>query len=454
MNIRLVIGLALVGLIVLAGVAVSRIDPIARTGSGYIAKIACSEVFVAGRDPAAVMSAEFKGIDPALERVSVKFDIDDKTVATSLFGMGRSRAVYREGYGCTLAGAGEILELPALPGAGAPDDRALIRSGNAALEAVFDAAMADASAGHRALLAMRGGEIIGERYAEGFGPDTRMLSWSMAKSVTADMVGAAVLRGVLDIDDAPPVPEWREADDPRRAITWRDLLRMESGLAFDESYGAPMSDVNRMLFQSADTGGVAADQPAAAPPGEVWAYSSGTTNLIQRALRTALTEAGIDYHRFPRGALFGPLGASSAVLEPDASGVFVGSSFLYATARDWARLGQLHLQDGVWQGVRLLPEGWTDFVRTPVAASDNEYGGQFWLNLDGLSGRGRRFPELPASAFMMSGHEGQYVVMMPDEDIVLVRLGQTRGAIPFEVAGPVLGAMRRAIVEAPDATDG
>ncbi len=410
-------------------------------------------MFVAGRDPAIVTSVEFKGIDPALERVAVAIDPEAKTITASLFGLGRSRAVYRDGYGCTLDAGGEIASLPVLPAISARNGAPAIALENAALDAVFDAAMADKAAGHRALLAMQGGQIIGERYAEGFGPETRMLSWSMAKSITAAMVGAAVLRGILDIDDAPPVPEWREADDPRQAISWRDLLRMESGLAFEESYGAPMSDVNRMLFQSADTGGVAADQPAAAPPGEVWAYSSGTTNLIQRALRTALTEAGVDYHRFAQDALFGPLGATSAVLEPDASGVFIGSSFLYATARDWAKLGQLHLNDGVWDGVRILPEGWTDFVQDPVAASDNEYGGQFWLNLDGPSGRERRFPELPATAFMMSGHEGQYVVMIPEEDIVLVRLGQTRGAVPFEVSGPVLGAMRRAVIEAPDASN-
>jgi CubicO group peptidase (beta-lactamase class C family) len=202
---------------------------------------------------------------------------------------------------------------------------------------------------------------------------------------------------------------------------------MQSGLAFEEDYGTATSDVNVMLFRSRDTGAVAAKKTLAHEPGTHWSYSSGTTNLLARTLRGVLESNGREFPAFARNNLFSPLGAASVVMEPDASGVFIGSSFMYATAQDWARLGQLYMQDGVWNGERLLPAGWTDFVAEPAAASDGRYGGQFWLNRDGSSGRQRDLPALPEDMYYMSGHEGQYVFIVPSTDIIIVRLGVTRG---------------------------
>jgi CubicO group peptidase (beta-lactamase class C family) len=223
---------------------------------------------------------------------------------------------------------------------------------------------------------------------------------------------------------------------------------MQSGLEFSEVYEDPFSDSSRMLFASRDAGLVAAQNKAAYPPGDVWSYSSGTTNLVARTLRQVLAEKGVDLQTFAREQVFGPIGAASFVLETDGAGNPVSSSYVYATARDWAKLGQLYLQDGVWNGQRLLPEGWTEYVRMPTKASDGEYGAQFWLNFDGAK-RKRYVPGLPEDVYYMAGHEGQYVFIVPDKNAVIVRLGMTRGAVPIEVAGPVVSELYDAIDDLP-----
>ena len=264
-----------------------------------------------------------------------------------------------------------------------------------------------------------------------------------AKSVTGTLIGAAAERGLIDIDAPAPVAEWKDA---RAAITWNDLMRMQSGLAFDETYGDPSSDVSRMLFAAHEAAAVAASQKPIYAPGARWAYSSGTTNILARALRTALEATGADYHAFPAEALFSPLGAASATMEVDSAGNFIGSSYAYATARDWAKLGQLYLNDGVWNGVRLLPEGWSAYVASPTAASDGEYGAQFWLNRDG-DGRQHYLPGAPENVYYFAGHEGQYVFIVPDSNAVIARTGITRGAVPIQIVAPTLARIVAAIGE-------
>lgn len=423
-------------------------DRLIRIGAGYKAKIACSEVFVAGRDARAVIGGEFAGMPAVMEKIKVKPDMDARTMrAHGPFGLGRARAVYRDGYGCTLANAGRIAPLPEAPAGfeAAPWPEA---PGNPAIDRALEAAFAANAAGHRAVLVAVDGKIAAERYAEGFDASTPFLSWSMAKSVTATLAGAAALGGYLDVGDPAPVPEW-EGDAEYAEIAWNDLLRMRSGLAFGEDYAAPRSDVNRMLFEKADAGGFAAAMPVAHVPGEVWYYSSGTTNIIARTLSQVLAQNRLALHAFAHEAVFKPIGAASVVLEPDASGHFIGSSFVYATARDWARLGQLYLQDGVWDGERLLPEGWADYVRTATAASDRQYGAQFWLNGDGEN-RPRFFPGVPEEMYFFSGHEGQYVFIIPDKRMVIVRTGLTRGRSAMEAVAPLVKEIYDA-VGAPDA---
>ncbi len=426
---------------------------LARVAAAYKAKALCSEVFLAGRDPGAVLDHEFAGISPAVDRVGVRIDDKKKTVGASLYGLGAVRVRYRDGFGCTIeaGGAPALLNAPEAPISPQPWEAALHNPGAmaarvdyAALEAALDGAFADAAANTRAILVAVDGRIVAERYAPGFDASTPFLSWSMGKSVTASLVGAAMLRGYLDVNDPAPVPEWKD-DAARSAIAWNDLLRMQSGLEFDESYDDPSSDVSTALFRAREAGAVAAGKSLIHRPGEVWSYSSGTTNLVARTLSQVLAARGIDYYQFAREALFAPLGATSFVLEPDSAGNSIGSSYIYATARDWARLGELYLEGGVWNGARLLPEGWTDYVRAPTPASDREYGAHFWLNLDGAKGRTRWVPGLPEEVYSMSGHEGQYVFIIPGKRAVVVRTGLTRDRLPIEVVGPTLAAIYRAI---------
>jgi CubicO group peptidase (beta-lactamase class C family) len=184
-----------------------------------------------------------------------------------------------------------------------------------------------------------------------------------------------------------------------------------------------------MLFLEGDFAGYTAKQPLAAEPGTVWSYASGTTNLLCRIMRQRVGGSDSDYFNFPRTALFGKLGMTSAILEPDASGTFAGSSFAYATARDWARFGQFYLQDGVWNGERLLPEGWVAYSTTPApGAPQGRYGAHWWLNA-GIPGNpeSRPYPSLPPDLYYASGHEGQFLVVVPSRQAVIVRLGVTRG---------------------------
>jgi CubicO group peptidase (beta-lactamase class C family) len=292
--------------------------------------------------------------------------------------------------------------------------------------AMLDHAFAASPAGDLgrtdALVVIHAGRLIAERYGEGFGPDATCWSWSMAKSITQALVGMAVKDGLIDIHAPADVPEWSAAGDPRGAITLDQLLRMSSGLAFVEIYEeGQVSDVREMLFGSGkdDVAAYAAARPLAHPPGSVWSYSSGTTNIICRTLQRALGRFGAEFEAWMRERLFDPLGMASVIPKFDAAGTFIGSSYAFATPRDFARFGLLYLRDGVWEGRRLLPEGWVDYARSPtfqqagVPASD-AYGAHWWL---GLAGPG---------SFSANGYDGQYIVICPDRDLIIVRNGVSR----------------------------
>ncbi len=449
-----VVSATVIGIVTAAVFAYGKTNGLVRTGAGYKAKVACSEVFLAGRNADDVLSGEFDDIDPLLDRIPVKIDPEKREAfASGPLGLGQAKAIFRDGYGCTLVNGGGVTSLPSLdplvasapwPEAPPVSGKALPHVDYAALDFALTNAFEKNRLNHRAVLVAVDGKIIAERYAEGFSKETSFLSWSAAKSVTATLVGAAVLEGLIDINDPAPVPEW-QGDDERAAITWSNLLHMQSGLAFSEDYANPNSDVNRMLFHEPGAGAVAADQPLIHPPGTFWDYSSGTSNIIARALRQVLDDTGKDYYTFAQLAIYGPIGATSITMEPDASGANIGSSFIYATARDWARLGQLYLEDGVWNGAQLLPEGWINYVTAPAAATDNHYGAHFWLNRDGKDGRVRFVPGLPEGMYFMSGHEGQFVYIIPDKRMVIVRTGITRGEAPREAIVPLLEEIYTAV---------
>jgi CubicO group peptidase (beta-lactamase class C family) len=251
----------------------------------------------------------------------------------------------------------------------------------------------------------------------------------MTKSVFNALVGVAVKEGKLAVNEPVRVSQWSTPGDLRARISVNDLLHMSSGLAFNESQAGLSSDVLQMLFREPNMASFAANKSAEVTPGSRWRYSSGAVMVLSRVLRDALGDE--TYGEFPRVALFDPLGMTHAVIETDASGNFVASSYMYATAREWARFGQLYLRDGVWKGQRILPEGWVTYTRTPApAAPPSTYGALFWLSTP-AEYRGRR-ATVPTDAFHAVGHEGQFVTIIPSEDVVIVRLGRTRRPSAWE----------------------
>lgn len=312
--------------------------------------------------------------------------------------------------------------------------------------AAFDLAVTEAFAGPhpllgetRALLAVQGGRIVYERYAEGYSRDTRLVSWSMAKSITHALVGAAVLQGRVAIDAPMGNPHW-PAGDRRGSITWRQWLQMVDGSDYVENAETiALSGNANMLFGPGrrDAARWAAERPLSHAPGTHWNYSSAGTILISDALTRAVApEAANAAERRERmrtwmdSALFNRIGMTP-VVEFDPQGIFYGSSLIYATARDFARFGYLYLRDGVWDGVRVLPEGWVDFARTPGTGRNVDvYGAHWWLTPRTGTGRPDRsliVGDEMRDAFSAQGYEGQIIVVVPSKDLVLVRLGRFGG---------------------------
>lgn len=300
----------------------------------------------------------------------------------------------------------------------------------ARLEAALDSAMADPKA-TRALLVVEDGAIIGERYAPGYDASTRFLSYSMAKSFTATLVGILVGQGRLDVNASAPVPEWSEPGDPRRAIRLLDMLHMSSGIGSNESQDQPYSDVMAMLFGVGrhDVAHHGADHPLKYTPGTYFIYSNSTTNVLSGIVRRTVGDNEADYRRFMNEALFAPLGMRSVVPSFDARGTFIGSSFISASARDYARLGLLYLRNGEWNGRRILPESWVNFARTPAPASNGRYGAHFRLgpvySSSPVAAQGSpvRWPD---DVYSASGLYGQLISICPSRRLVVVVLGHTQ----------------------------
>jgi hypothetical protein len=257
--------------------------------------------------------------------------------------------------------------------------------------------------------------------------------WSMTKSVTNALVGILVKEGKLSLLDKNLMPQWNDQGDRRSQITLDGMLRMSSGLKFNESEGNPLGDLIQMLFGRANAAVYATNQPLEAAPNTKWQYSSGTTNIISNVIRNAIS-SDADYLAFPRRALFDRLGMSSAVIEPDALGTLIGSSFMYATARDWARFGLLYLQDGVWSGQRILPEGWVKYSRTPTElAPKKNYGAHFWLMNIGTQSR-------PSQILTAQGFQDQYIAIIPSHQLVIVHLGKNENATRQQFIPQILAA--------------
>jgi CubicO group peptidase (beta-lactamase class C family) len=419
-------------------------------GCAFKAKAVCAGVFISGRD-AETVAQEDVGFNPLFKLFKVKVDREARSVTCSFLGTGlfAKKAICLEGLGpVLLSGASEdslrgwkparIAPEPANPAAvpwpmgdqmpeGPLPERIRKADIDKAVSGLFAEPNPAKKLRTRAVLVIHEGRIVAERYASGIDKDMPLLSWSMAKSLANALVGILVKQGKLSIKDPAPVPEWAAAGDPRRAISLDELLRMSSGIEWFENYTEhPISDVNRMLFLQPDMGAYAAAKPLAARPGSRWSYSSGSTNIVCRVLRDAAggREA---FWAFPRRELFNKIGMRSAVWGVDASGTIIGSSYLYATARDYARFGLLCANDGVWEGESILPEGWMAYSTTPTPpASLGQYGAFFWLNRGNPGDPSRRpYPGLPQDLYLALGYQGQAIIMIPSRRVVIVRLGMT-----------------------------
>jgi len=402
-----------------------------RVGANYSAKIVCSNVFLADRDPQEVLRTDVQAPGVALLRLMrISVDRQHQVVRAGLLGfIGDGLAVARPGTGCTavpdgnldLVAAAHIAQsagAPAEPMASAPpaSPDALWPDGPAVTTIpTLDRLLTDdtlAGPGIRAIVVVDHGRIVAERYAHGFTPTTPLLGWSMTKSVLAGLVGLLISEHRLSLEQ--PGPWSSQAGDKRAQIRIADLLSMSSGLQFNETRGL-VSDLTTMLYMRPDMAGFARDQPLLHPPGEFWSYSSGTANILSRIVQ----DAGSAGAAYPKQNLFDPLGMTSAIMETDESGTLVGSSYMYATARDWARYGQFLLQQGVWQGREMLPQGYVAMMVSPVTASHGRYGhGLVWLDREPGD-------KLPEDCFWMEGHDGQSVAIIPSRGMVVVRLGLT-----------------------------
>ena len=413
-----------------------------RVAAGYAAKIVCSGVFVAGRDAAEVLRVDVQAPGhPLLSFVGVSVDREARVVRAGLLGFaGRGLAVARDGTGCAsvpdgdlqAAAAHRVARAPSLPGAPLPWPQGeLVGAPLADLQALLrDPALT--GPGMRAVLVLRDGRVVAETYAEGFAAHTPLAGWSMTKTVTAALIGTLMNQRRLGFGDTRLFAEW--GLDARAGISLGDLMAMSSGLAFNEAYGS-VSDVTRMLYLEPDMAHFAAGQPLLHAAGTKFSYASGSTVLLSRLWQGKLADPA-QALAYPRTALFEPLGMRTAVMEADARGTFVGSSYMHASARDWARFAQLLLDDGMAAGRRLLPPGFVSLLRQPAPAAAGRYGrGQVWLRgprgaLPADQDADTGFA-LPADTFWMLGHDGQSIALVPSRNVAVVRLGLTPSRLGY-----------------------
>ena len=407
----------------------------AKAGTSFSAKQLCSGVLMAGMDPDQMLSE-----DLAAGRGLIKTTIDPRAgrvEASALFGLIRAEAVQNGSLGCSqrfngqpmpespspsetvIRDAGPADEPWPLVATASPEPPEINRTRlNQALDRAFQETDPRTPKRTRAVVVVQDGWVIAERYASGIRPEMPLIGWSMSKSITHALIGLAIQEGLLDPQRPPTVPEWNDREDPRGEISLDQLLRMNSGLDFKEETGAINSDLVRMLTQEADMARFAANKQLVRKPGKKWRYSSGTTNILSRILRHAINDDQ-RYLNFPSEKLFAPLGMTTAVLESDNSGTLVGSSLVWASALDWARFGQLYLDDGRWNSKQLLPETWVSHARKASRGSKGGYGAHWWLS------RRKSRRDLPKDSFSAEGYQGQLLLVAPSQRAVIVRLGQT-----------------------------
>jgi len=428
-----IIGAAIIGFAI-------YLDSLLPIITGYAAKNLCSAVFVSDRQPDDAKSVDLNFSFIKLTKNMVNFE--EKSV-TSQFLWGRSKAIYRPGFGSTLVrGISEEKlrkwRFPSGGESGYSQDTIIWPLGDIMPKTetgIDKAKLADISkklitenaykGNVFAFMVIHKGIPVEEAYKPQFNYKTRFLSWSMAKSFINTMVGIMVRDGMMDIYKPVDLEEWK--GDERNKITLNNLMQMQSGLKWNEDYGN-RSDVTLMLHLESDMGHYALNRPAAFPAGTHWYYSSGTTNIVSYLLRRQLGSDS-SYYLFAKKQLFNRIGMPDALIEVDPSGTFVGSSYLYASARDYCRFALLWQNDGIFNGSRILPEGWVKYSTTPASDSKGIYGSFFWLN------KSKALPSAPDDAFLCEGHDGQFICIVPSRELIVVLLGyspKSKGGIEFD----------------------
>lgn len=398
--------------------------------SGFASKNIASAHFIDGRELSVI---ERSDNDIPLVKYAVNAIDSQKNIATSsVFGLKKRTAFYRPGLGSVLIDDSFDISKPYLVpkrntsknqlsfpyGDLEPTDTTFSNIDYKRLRtAVQNAFDSDDKLDKRtrSLLVIYNGKIIAEKYAPGFTKESKILGWSMTKSITATYFGILSHQNKFDISKTAPISEWKK--DKRSKITTNDLLQMNSGLEWAEEYDK-ISDATTMLFRDADMTKTQIKKPLIGAIGSTWNYSSGTTNLLSGILRKQF-KTHQEYLDFWYSSLIDRIGMNSMVVETDMKGNFVGSSYAWATTRDWGKFGLLYLNRGNWNGDRIFAEEWADYVSKPVASSNGRYGGHFWLNAGG------HYPDVPRDMYSANGFQGQKVCIIPSKNMVIVRMGLT-----------------------------
>jgi CubicO group peptidase (beta-lactamase class C family) len=439
----LCIVLALVVVLALLA-AWKRPDRALRVATADVAQTLCAGVFVSGLAPERVFAeniAADKGMHILLKHLHYTVDTAGRKVTAQWRGHFASEATYYPAYGCalplmtpdaaTLQAAREAASSTMTPDV-------LVVSTDPAINDALARAFAEPPSGPRrnvhAIVVMHEGRIIAERYAAGFDPDTPQLGYSVSKSVVNALLGILVRQGKLDMHAAAPVQAWNAPADPRHDITLDQLSRMTSGLDLTED-DSGFDPVSTMLFLKKDMAAYAAHAKLKTPPGMQWEYTSGNTLILGGIVRDTVGGGAPGLIRFAHRELFDPLGMQHVRMEFDGAQTMVGSTRVYASARDWARFGQFYLDDGMLGGRRILPAGWSTYVSTQTL--DSIYGAGFWTNAGTMANGSHIIAGMPGDAYFASGMNGQRILIVPSSKLVIVRLGSTLDPPNFDMRGLV-----------------
>lgn len=418
-------------LLILTAAILIFLLPMLKIATGYSAKMLGSGIFVEGMTVDQVKALELNYFP--LNKVGIEVNTAEGFVTASLLGVVSETAYYNEGFGARICPDGclPISETGSVSHNKSSDVDILLPHPDSIDPNIDIEGLQRYVADHftemsKAVVVVKNGQLLAEHYAEGLDPETPILGWSMSKSLMNAIYGILVKNGQLDIHDPAPIEAWQQ--DERKEISIHNLLQMSSGLDWDESYSNTRpTDATRMLYLENDMFAYASNKEAAAVPDSLFLYSSGTTNILGGIAKRYLPE-GQSYHQFIQKELFNKLNMEHSLIECDAKGLPVFSSYAYCSARDWAKFGQLYLNDGIWDGERILPEGWVDYSTSPARKSDGIYGAHFWLNHSKSI-----MPDMPNDVFMANGYRQQRVIIIPSEQLVLVSLNSSPHALDFNI---------------------